>query len=684
MKYIKPDFNAISQEIQEEKKIKSAAGLNKALAAAAVATPAAIVATGAAEAQSIDYGSLEMMFGEAVTASATGAPQRSTEAPVTMEIISADEIKSSGASKLSQLLSRVSGVNTQDIGTGSSDVAVRGYNQTMSPRLLVLVNGRQVYQDFYGLTQWDSIPVQLEEIRQIEVVKGPNTALFGFNAVGGVVNIITFNPLYDDADTVKISVDDKGGNQASAVVSFKPTEKLGVRLSAGGYTQDEYSNVTRDPRGDGGENTRMSYVGEARYQVTPKTQATFEATYSENSMYERYPTSEYHQDDFENTSFRGSVESEDLFGLFKATLYKNEIKLFSPATATVTPFTVDADLTTFMVEDLFKVGTKNTFRIAGEYRKSAMTTTVSAIPFDVEYTVLSGSGMWNWAVSDAVSTTIAARVDKMDYEGDSLGAVYFGGSNIDGDTTEFSYNAGLVWNVTDEDTLRFQVARGVQTPSLIEFWLNPAIESGYVQNYGVDYDRPVEATGGKFRASVFHQVNEDIHASYNRGLMPGLELAHAQTFGESKMSGVELSISGLVGDRFDWDASYTYLSLEDDLSPGIHYGGALINTVLDYENSTPEHELKFGGRYTIGKWQLGANARYVSDTQALWTQDAAAIQYEYFDIDAHVAMDAHVAYKLSDEATLSFNADNLTNDGEIQVPGGGMETRFRMSLSVDF
>lgn len=219
---------------------------------------------------------------------------------------------------------------------------------------------------------------------------------------------------------------------------------------------------------------------------------------------------------------------------------------------------------------------------------------------------------------------------------------------------------------------------------MVKFWLNPAIEAGYVQNYGVDYDRPLDATNGKFRASVFHQVNEDVHATFNQGVMPGLELANTQNFGESKMTGFELALSGLVGDSFDWDASYTFLSVDDELVQAPQYFGAFFNTVLDYENSTPEHELKFNGRYTIGDWQIGANARYVSDIQTLWTQDASAIQYELFDIDAHVAMDAHVSYKMTDKAQLTFSADNLTNDGEIEVPGGGMETRYRVGLSVDF
>lgn len=51
--------------------------------------------------------------------------------------------------------------------------------------------------------------VTADEIRQIEIVKGPNSALFGFNAVGGVINIVTFNPLYDDVSTGSVT----GGTQ---------------------------------------------------------------------------------------------------------------------------------------------------------------------------------------------------------------------------------------------------------------------------------------------------------------------------------------------------------------------------------------------------------------------------------------------------------------------------------------
>src|SRR5271166_3520965 len=150
--------------------------LRRAVALCALLT---LGAAGAADAQTIDYGSLEQLFSEAVTTSATGSPQRATDAPVAMEIISAADIRRSGATDLPTILSRVAGVDVLTWGAGgAADVSIRGYDSPYSPRLLVLINGRQVYLDHYGYTAWATLPVELSEIRQIEVVKGPNSALF--------------------------------------------------------------------------------------------------------------------------------------------------------------------------------------------------------------------------------------------------------------------------------------------------------------------------------------------------------------------------------------------------------------------------------------------------------------------------------------------------------------------------
>ena len=119
-----------------------------------------LASASAASAQSIDYGAMEQLFNEPVTTSATGSPQRSTEAPVAMEIISAADIRRSGATDLPTILSRVAGLDVLNGGAAGADISVRGYDKSMSPRLLVLINGRQVYLDHYGYTAWATLPVQ--------------------------------------------------------------------------------------------------------------------------------------------------------------------------------------------------------------------------------------------------------------------------------------------------------------------------------------------------------------------------------------------------------------------------------------------------------------------------------------------------------------------------------------------
>src|SRR5690606_10588473 len=201
-----------------DKKMKT---INRGLAAVTLAGAASI--SGQAAADSVDRAAFQELFNEPVTTSATGAPQRATEAPVNMTIITQEDIQRSGATDIPGVLEGLANVDVMRSTRGQTDVAIRGYNGGMTPRLLVLVNGRQVYLDHYGMTNWDAIPVQLGEILQIEVVSGPNTALFGFNAVSGVVNIITYDALRDDIDEASVSV----GTQSYAAASGIWTTRIG-------------------------------------------------------------------------------------------------------------------------------------------------------------------------------------------------------------------------------------------------------------------------------------------------------------------------------------------------------------------------------------------------------------------------------------------------------------------------
>ncbi|MDF1680896.1 TonB-dependent receptor [Ponticaulis sp.] len=635
-----------------------------------------------AMAQSIDYGSLEMLFDEPVTTSATGAPQRSTDAPVTMEIISADEIRNSGAVNIPTLLSRLAGVEVQQYGRNFHDVAIRGYNQNKTPRLLVLVNGRQVFQDYYGFTDWDVIPVQLDEIRQIEIVKGPNTALFGFNAVGGVVNIITFNPLYTETNTLRGGVDFNDGVRGSGVATFRPFENTAIRMSAGGQQAQEFEDLPFELRGDP-QNEQWAFAAEAGIQATSNTQVFLEGTVSSSIRMERLPSGANIVRDGETTSLRATVTHDGDWGLINATAYRNTQEYLTNPFAPTPSFDVEAGLTVFKVEDLFKVGADHTFRVAGEYRENTLDLILFGNSSSNEYNVFSVGGMWNWAINDQLSSTVAVRSDTLNFEGETIFSTNFGAPEAEREISEISYNAGLVYTPTSRDLFRFQIARGIQTPSLVQLFFSPDVDPSIVNNYAIDYDRQISELNGKMRISVFYQDNQDLFTVANAAFAPGVNIPTGENLGDSELFGVELSFEGRIGNHIDWYASYAINDTTDgDFAQVASYDG--LRDVLDFEESNLGDQLKAGAVYDDGKWVFGAHARVVPSRQVFDSLDPGDYQYQRVTVDSYVALDMNLSYRLNDDVTLSLDAFDLTNDDDVQVPGGDIDSRVWASVRFTF
>src|SRR6266478_8297214 len=126
---------------------------------------------------------------QVVTASARSSSE--TRAPASLTIIGEDEIRMSGAATIPEILRRVPGIDMAEMNPSDSNVSIRGFNRRVANKVLVLVDGRSVYQDFLGGTFWPLVDVAIQDIDRIEVIRGPGSALYGANAFAGVVNIIT-------------------------------------------------------------------------------------------------------------------------------------------------------------------------------------------------------------------------------------------------------------------------------------------------------------------------------------------------------------------------------------------------------------------------------------------------------------------------------------------------------------
>ncbi len=137
----------------------------------------------------------DLLFQEIpIVVTASRKEQPITEAPTTITVITADDIRYSGATNIPDVLRMVAGIDVMAITARDQQVGVWGFITPINNKLLVLVDGRTMYTDLYGMVLWEVFPVGLEEIDRIEAVKSPASSIYGANAFSGVINIITKTP----------------------------------------------------------------------------------------------------------------------------------------------------------------------------------------------------------------------------------------------------------------------------------------------------------------------------------------------------------------------------------------------------------------------------------------------------------------------------------------------------------
>ncbi len=658
--------------------------MNRYLHAASAAALLFAAASGAG-AQTIDYGSLQQLFNEPVTTSATGSPKRATEAPVDMTIITADEIKRSGATDLPTILSRVPGIDILNWSAGGADISVRGYDAPMSPRLLVLINGRQVYLDDYGYTNWASLPVSLNEIRQIEVVRGPNSALFGFNAVGGVVNIITFDPKFDTVNAVEAHGGTQNDAGGSIATTFHLGDRLSMRVSGGGERQHEWRNAAQD-KSPWAAHGAFDLVG----QLTAQTVLRVEGAWSRNADNDLLFNSSYALGVYTNTGLKGALTSVTQFGDIKAQAYVNNLTTDFPSQFVKLGNQIIAS----SVEDLLKIGAKSTVRIAVEYRNNSMGT----IPVGggyLDYSVWAPSAMWDYRATDKLALTAAVRLDALDLSrtGTFPANAPMASNNLwKRSLNSVSVNVGAVYKLTAEDAVRATYARGVQAPSLVDFGAlqvttpglfiggNPDLSPTVISNYELSYDRNLEALNAKVSVKGFYQQNQKLIAQGNF-LSPAVAPT-ATTLaadipvdgGDSDMAGFEVSASGKVAGGFHWSADTTYTNVVNKLHAGLN---PMVQQI-DYAATTPKFRGNVSAGWSDSAWSADLYVHYTTAFDTYNALNPFALQ----TTSGYASLAGRVAYDIGHGLVAAVSGQNLGADRQVQGQANGLQAERRVIVSL--
>ena len=144
--------------------------------------------------------SLEELLSTEIT-TLSRKPESIGSAPAAVHVISQSEIRRSGARSIPELLRLVPGMQVAQIDGNKWAVTSRGANGRFANKLLVLMDGRTLYNPMLSGVQWDVQDTDIAAIERIEVIRGPGATMWGSNAVNGIVNIIT-----------KHAADTQGGN----------------------------------------------------------------------------------------------------------------------------------------------------------------------------------------------------------------------------------------------------------------------------------------------------------------------------------------------------------------------------------------------------------------------------------------------------------------------------------------
>lgn len=176
--------------------------------------------------------SLEQLMEIPVVISASRTEQKISLSAVPVSILTAADIHYSGATNIPEALRFVPGVDVQRLDRTRYAVGIRGMLGQYSDRTLVLINGRTALDPTFGAPDWLNLPILMEDIERIEIVRGPGGAVWGANAYTGVINIITKKPSANLNNLFSSTINEYGDTYSHIRVA-RQFDRWSWRASAG-------------------------------------------------------------------------------------------------------------------------------------------------------------------------------------------------------------------------------------------------------------------------------------------------------------------------------------------------------------------------------------------------------------------------------------------------------------------
>ncbi|MBN1869186.1 MAG: TonB-dependent receptor [Candidatus Omnitrophica bacterium] len=556
------------------------------------------------------HGFEAMLFEEVpvVVISAMGREQKQQDVSQPMTVLTQEDIRRSGAKSLSQLFLRVPGMQVRSDNGYHNYVSVRGEAGTLTNNLLVLVDGAVVFNPAFNGTRWHAIPVTLDEIERVEIIRGPGGVLYASNAVLGVVNIITKSSRAKE----KNSVEAKGGSltyngEAFGVNHQFKEEKWGVR----GYGQHDKQFGWDDQHGVKAHQRLERYLFGVRsdYQINDQGQVSFSARGSEVTSFPNIVLTaikthastflgnldlNYKFSDFYDMSLKNNFTYHiaSILGLNDEDTYTNDVTMQNN-------FTYD-----LMGDHVTSLGT--------EYRNTRVITTPDLVR-NTDYTHNTTSFFLNdeYKPSENWVFTAGVRADKPSSlkNNDPKLDAWLLSERVSG-IYKFDEHHSVSASVTSE--YRFP-SYNAEEELYWEFFPGFAIEGNInlepekLWNYDLGYHGLFLEDKLNVNLAAYFYTLEDVIVCD----IFGPQFIY-RNHGEIDGYGVELDSRYHINNRWSVYGDYSYILLSDDK----------INTPTPYTalqgktTNLSRHMIGSGARYTAGPWEADFYVKYFSGLRA--------------------------------------------------------------------
>jgi len=216
-----------------------------------------------------------------ITVTASRREEKALEAPASISIVSAEEMRTETAFTPVEHVKGLQGVDIAQTGLNQSNVVTRGFNNVFSGSLLVLTDNRYAHVPSLRFNAYNMIPTTNFDVERIEVVLGPGAALYGPNSASGVMHIITTSPIDDPGTTAsfasglrsKNEVEEELGLDAGGVFhgqfrhASRISEEFGIKVSGQWFQGDDWAFVDPAEQAAAAAPGASSLIGDRRDQA---------------------------------------------------------------------------------------------------------------------------------------------------------------------------------------------------------------------------------------------------------------------------------------------------------------------------------------------------------------------------------------------------------------------------------